>query len=168
MSRKFITERELQFISTINKELIQNVVGQEVNYYAISERTRTNIYGEAVQKIWNPPVKCNALVRWDNPTTEMKDGNLDSRYEAEVYFHTDELKDRNVRPREGDFVEFGQVFFEITSVTHPQLVFGQVQQKIMTKCTCVMSREDQFQAGNASAENVDNSHPVEDPPSIDR
>ena len=162
MARKFITERELQFISVINKELIQNVVGQEVNYYAVSERTRTNLYGEAVQKIWNPPIAINARVLWENPTVETKDGNLDNKYTAEVYFHTDELNDRNVRPREGDFVEFGQVFFEITSVTHPQIVFGQVQQKIMTKCMCVMSREGQFQAGNVSSQSVDHSHPVED------
>lgn len=163
MAKKFITDNELAFISKINHELIQSVVGQEVNYYAISlDHTQVHrLYNEAIKKTWYPPVKVNARVLWDNPNSESTHLGVDSRYTAEVYFHTDELVERNVLPREGDFVEFGQVFFEITSVTQPQIVFGQINNKIMTKCICTPSREGQFQAGSQSDQDVDNSHPVE-------
>ena len=162
MSRKFITDREIAFINQVNKELLQQVIGQDVNYYAISvEKSRAHkLYNEAVKKVWSPPVKVNALVLWDNPSTASTAQGLDAKYNCDVYFHTTELNERNVLPKEGDFVEFGQVFFEITSVTQPQIVFGQINNKIMTKCACVPAREGNFQAGNNSSENIDNSHPV--------
>lgn len=107
-----------------------------------------------------PPVKINALVKWDNTGVSSTNLGIDSKYTAEIYFHTEELTDRNVVPKEGDFVEFGQVFFEITAVTQPQIVYGQINNKIMTKCICTPSRESQFQAGSQSDENVDNTHIV--------
>ena len=163
MARKFVTERELAFIGRINKELIQKVVGQEVSYYEIDlERSKAHrLYDEAIEKVWKPPVKVNARVMWDNPASNSTNFGVDSKYTAEVYFHTQELDDRDVRPKEGDFIEFGQVYFEITSVTQPQIVFGQVNNRIMTKCVCVPSREGQFQAGGRSSEAVDNTHPIE-------
>lgn len=170
MARKFITTHELAFISKINHELIQYVVGQEVSYYAISlEKSRVHrLYDEAVEKVWDPPVLVNARVLWDNPQSATSQYGVDSKYTAEVYFHTDELDARNIRPKEGDFVEFGQVYFEITSVTQPQIVFGQVNNRIMTKCICVPSREGQFQAGGKSSEGVDNSHPIENSECINK
>lgn len=163
MARKFVLDREIAFINAINKELVQDVVGQEIHYYAIlAEQTRANrLYSESVKKTWAAPVKINALVQYDNPETVTTGMGTDSRYEAEVYCHAKELEERNVSPREGDFVEFGSIFFEITSVTQPQLVFGQANNKIMTKLTCVPSREGQFAAGGKSSDGVARVHPVE-------
>ena len=163
MARKFITERELAFIDKINKELIQAVTGQEVNYFAISTEKSSvhKLYDEAVNKVWDAPVKINARVMWNNETTQATSYGLDSKYSCEVYFHKLELQERNVEPKEGDFIEFGKVYFEITSVTQPQIVFGQVNNRLMVKCMCVPSREGQFQNGNSSSENIDNSYDIE-------
>lgn len=165
MSRKFVTARELSFIDGINRELIQEVVGQEVLYYSLMvEGSEVNdIYGEAIRKTWAPPVRVNALVNYDNPSVRSTAIGVDSDYSLEVYFHSAELRERNVEPREGDFLEFGQVHYEIAGVTRPQLVFGQVNDRIMTKCVCVPSREGQFSAGSESVEFDDRSHPVQDP-----
>lgn len=170
MSRKFITDREIAFINDINKELIQSVIGQSVIYYSISgEHTKINsLYNEAINKTWFYPVEINALVMYDNPSVSSTDFTLDSKFSAEIYFHTKELEERNVSPREGDFIEFGQVVFEITSVTRPQIVFGQVNNKIMTKCVCIPSREGQFQIGNQKDQGIDNTHPVEQSLSINK
>lgn len=163
MARKFVTERELAFIDKINKELIQRVIGQEISYHAISqEKSKVNsLYGESIQKVWDSPVLINARVLWDNTQSASTSFGMDSKYTAEVYFHHLELQERNVQPREGDFLEFGNVFFEITSVTQPQIVFGQINNRLMTKCICVPSREGQFQAGSKSSEGVQNTHPIE-------
>lgn len=162
MSFKFITEREHAFIARINKELIQKVSGQEISYYSIdASKSKVNsLYGEAIQKVWDAPVKIFARVLWGNESTQTTNRGVDSQYSCEVYFHKLELDERNVKPREGDFVEFGEVFFEITSVTQPQIVFGQVNNKIMTKCICIPSREGQFQAGSSSDRNIKNTHPL--------
>ena len=137
-------------------------MGQEVIYYAISEEHTVShrLYREAIDKTWFSPVRVNARVRWDNPNTLSNNFTQDSQYVAEVFFHTLELEERNVKPKEGDFIEFGQVVFEITSVTQPQLVFGQINKRIMTKCFCVPSREGQMQIHGENAEFVDNTHPI--------
>lgn len=163
MSRKFVTDREIAFINSISKELLQRVVGQDIKYYAfiLNQSNVHRLYNESMNKTWSAPVLVNALVLWNNPSVKSTNFGSDSEYRAEVYFHTQELNERNVLPKEGDFVEFGQVFFEITAVTYPQIVFGQINNKIMTKCICTPAREGQFQAGNQSDKNIDHSHPVE-------
>ena len=170
MARHFITQREINFINDRTKELIQRVVGEEVIYYAISlEKTSSHrLYGEAVKKTWQAPVRINALVLYENDSVSSTNFTLDSKYRLEVYFHAQELLERNVSPREGDFVEYGEIFYEITQVTQPQVVFGQVNNKVMKKCTCVPSREGQFQAGGKDDEGVDNSHPIENSQTINR
>lgn len=163
MARKFITEREIAFINKVNKELIQKVTGAEVSYYAISlEKSKVNkLYGESIQKVWDAPIQIYGRVLYDNVQSATTGLGVDSKYNIEVYFHKLELEERNVVPKEGDFVEFGEVYYEITSVTQPQIVFGQINNKVMTKCVCVPSREGQFQAGGNSSEGVANTHPIE-------
>lgn len=165
MARKFITSKEHAFIHSINKELMQNFVQQEILYYGISldESTVDDLYDEAIEKVWLAPVTVNARVHWDNPGDTSANGTVSSEYALEAYCHTKELQDRNLQPRSGDFVEFGQVVFEITSVTTPQLVFGQVNNKIMTKLVCIPSREGQFKIDSSRKDGIDNSHPVQEP-----
>lgn len=163
MSRKFVTEREIAFINKITHELVQKVVGQVVWYYEVDlHRSKVDdLYQETIQKTWKAPVKANARVLWGNETSLTNTLGIDSKYSLEVYFHPEELLQRNLSPREGDFIEFGQVFFEITSVTQPEIIFGQVNNKTDTKCVCVPSREGQFAAGGRASEGIDNSHPIE-------
>lgn len=163
MAKKFITTKELTMINNINRELIQNWISQDVYYYAISpeESEINDTYGEAIRKVWAPPVQINGLVNFNDSTTRSTSEGSDQVYDMEVYCHTQELIERNLKPIVGDFVEFGQVFFEISSVTLPQLVFGQANNKIMTKLTCVTAREGQFSAGSSIEEFVDRSHPVQ-------
>jgi len=170
MARKFITEKEIAFVNAITHELVQAVSGQVVWYYEIDlERSRVDdLYQETVQKTWKAPVKCNARVLWGNENTQSTQAGMDSKYSLEVYFHPEELRERNLVPREGDFIEFGQVFFEITSVTQPEIIFGQVNNKTDTKCVCVPSREGQFAAGGRASEAIDNTHPIETPKPPDR
>lgn len=161
MSRKFVTQKELNLIKSINKELIQKITGEEVIYYAISEEHTVShrLYKEAINKVWFNPVKINARLEYDNPGVDSTNMTLDSKFTLNVFFLTDELTERNLKPKEGDFIEYGQIIFEITAVTQPQLVFGQINNKILTKCTCVPSREGQMQINSDSAQFVDNTHP---------
>lgn len=161
MSKKFVTNKEHALIHSINKELIQNFIGQEIFYYGIilEETNVHDLYGEAIQKTWAAPVRLNGLIKYDSPGASSTEQGIDTKYTLEAYLHTKELEERNLNPREGDFIEFGQVYFEITSVTLPQMVFGQHNNRIMTKLICTVAREGQFAAGDASDEFVDNSHP---------
>lgn len=169
IARKFITEREHTLIDNINHELIQDFIGVEIIYYAISpEHTVAHdIYGEAtVPPTQLVPVRMNGLVNYDNPMVRTTQFTLDASYTLELYLHTRELQQRSLSPSEGDFVEWNQIFFEISSVTRPQMVFGQPQHKIMTKLVCVPSRDGLFKAGGytGKVDAVDNSHPASNKP----
>jgi hypothetical protein len=166
MARKFIGEKEHRLISNINKELIQRWIGAEIIYYAISvEHSQVDdLYGESKELTHYTPVAMNGLVNYDNPGVSSNQFTLDAQYSLELYLHSQELAERNIQPVEGEYVEWNRIFFEISSVTRPQMVFGQPQHKIMTKLVCVPSREGLFKAGGRSAtpDAVDNAHPVYD------
>lgn len=161
MAKKFIDTKAVAFIDAINRQLLQQVVDESVHYYAISlKHTEVKrLYGEAVKKTVVAPVRINALVKYENANTRSMDFGMDAEFDLEVYFHNKELVERNVKPTEGDFIEYGGIFFEISSVTQPQLVYGQIENKIMTKCVCVKSREGQFQFGSQSDSDDVRSHP---------
>jgi hypothetical protein len=169
LARLFITNKEIAFIASISNELVDKVNAQEVKYYAISlEHSNPHrLYNEEINKVWMPAVKTFGMVNWDNPNTVQTIFGSDSQFKLEVEFFPEELTARNLVPKEGDFIEYGQVFFEITSVTQPRSIYGQINNKVMTKCTCVPSREGQFQAGSNSSENVDNTQPIENKVCVD-
>lgn len=166
MARKFITTRELRLIDSWNRELIQGTVQQEVIYYGISyEESRVHdVYDEAVTKEYLQPVRINARVEFDQGPAVAKGGTIDSTFTARVILHSEECRQRNLNPREGDFVEYGQVVFEVTSVRHAQPVFGQVNDKLKYELTCVPSREGQFKVDSVRSDGVDNTHPIEPRP----
>lgn len=162
MAKKFITSREIAFIDRINKELIQSTVEQEILYYAISaeETTVDDTYDESISKQYFNPVKINAIVDFDQISTRSKSGILDSNYSIDIKLHVSECIDRNIKPQEGAFVEFGQNVFEITSVSLSQPIFGQINDKLKYQLTLVPSREGLFKINNITPDGIDNSHPV--------
>jgi hypothetical protein len=163
MARKFVTSRELSLIDRWNKELIQGTVEQEIIYYAISvEESRVHdVYDEAIYKEYLQPVRINARVEWVQTATAAGGGTTDSTYSCKVFLHHQECIERNIVPREGDFIEFGQMVFEITTATLAKPVFGQMNAKLEHELTCVSSREGQFKAESVRIDEVDNTHPVE-------
>ena len=58
MSRLFITPRELDLISDLNKEIVKDVIGQKIYYYHIREDVSNvhDVYEEAQEKIYDPPI----------------------------------------------------------------------------------------------------------------
>ena len=60
----FLGKKERDLVKQVNDELIERVIGQEVVYYPISrEHTNYhNLYGEAIEKVFLPPVRVYALV----------------------------------------------------------------------------------------------------------
>lgn len=165
MARKFVTTRETSLIDSWVRELVQDFVQQEIIYYAISsEESRVHdVYDEAIYKEYLQPVRINARVKYDQTADVAKGGTVDSSFSLEVQLHPEECRQRNIIPRSGDFIEFGQVVFEITTVGYTQPVFGQIDDKMNYRLTCVSSREGQFKVDNSRIDGVDNTHPVEHP-----
>ena len=67
----FGSQRDFKLFVGINRELLSDVVEQEILYYKMSlEQTQVNIYGEGQEKVFWTPVKLNCLIdRGDQQTT---------------------------------------------------------------------------------------------------
>lgn len=163
MAQKFITTRELGLIRSWTRELVQDVSRQYVLYYAVSadDSQIHDVYNEGITKVVMDPVKVNCRVEFDEGAAFTGRGVIDSDFELTVQVQPQELIDRNVHPREGDFVEWSQVMFEISNVRERHPAYGQANEKVTIELTCVPSREGQYKADNVSIDGVDNTHPVE-------
>lgn len=144
----FLGEKERDFVKQINDEVIERVVGQTVTYYPMSrQHTNYNLYGEAIQKTFLSPIKVLALVEWEGSKTETKVYGIDRVTNITVKFHRRRLtEDQELYVREGDFVLYGDTFYEIVTLAEPKLLFGQIDHKFEVIAKCIKARESVFNA----------------------
>lgn len=145
----FLGEKERNLVKQVNDELIERVIGQGIFYYPIS-MDHTNfhpLYGEAIQKTFLPPVRVYALIMWQGYTTEVTKLGIDKRLSITVHFHNRRLtEDQDLYVREGDFVQYGETYYEIVSWNQPKQIFGQVDHKMEIEAKCIKAREGLFNA----------------------
>jgi hypothetical protein len=149
MARLFVTPRELNFFSDITKELIKDIVGQFVYLYPISEiKTLAHeVYNEAIQKIYDNPIKLDALVdsRFQEDTKITASG-IDQQYKLDVFVQYRDLIEKGVKISIGDFISYSDIHYEIVDVTTMRNIYGQAEHKDGIKMTCVRARETLFTA----------------------
>ena len=148
----FLGKKERDLIKQVNDEVIERVVGQQVLYYAIDLNT-TNfhpIYGEAIKKSFLSPIRVYALVEMDQGlmTTYSEKIGLDKEFSIIVHFHKRRLtEDQDLFVREGDFVHFGDSYYEIVLLEEPTKIFGQSDHMLEISATCKRAREGLFDGG---------------------
>ncbi len=145
----FLGEKERNLVKQVNDELIERVIGQQVAYYPLSiEHTEYHsLYGEAIKKTFLPPVRVYALVEWEGLETSTYNYGLDKESSIMVHFHKRRLtEDQDLFVREGDFVLYGDIYYEIVKLNEPRQLFGQVDHKIEISAKCIKAREGLFDA----------------------
>jgi len=146
----FLGEKERNFVKQVNDEIIERVVGQQVLYFPIDiEHTEYHpLYGEALQKTFLHPVRVYALVEYQGiETTDMDNFALDKSTKIKINFHRRRLtEDQNLFVREGDFVRFGEIYYEIVKLIEPKLLFGQPESRFEIQAECIRAREGLFDA----------------------
>ena len=146
----FAGKKERDLVKQVNDELIERVIGQTIAYYPIDVSTTNfhSLYGEAIHKNFLPPVRVNALVEFDGINTKFESSiGLDKASEITVHFHKRRLtEDQDLFVREGDFVVYGNFFYEIVSLAEPTQLYGQVDHLLEISAKCIRAREDLFDA----------------------
>ena len=146
----FAGKKEKDLVKQINDEIIERVVGQTIVYYSIDlERTYFHdLYGEAIQKTFLPPIRVNALIEYDGLKTEYsKNIGLDKTQSITIHFHKRRLtEDQDLYVREGDFVLYGDSFYEIMVLEELKLLYGQIDSKLEISAKCLRAREGLFDA----------------------
>jgi hypothetical protein len=147
MSRLYITPRELNFISDITKELIKDVIGQKIYYYAISE-VKTNVhavYNESMQKVFDNPIAIDAIVDANFQTdTKITQFGVDANYKIEVFMQHRDLVDKGINISIGDIFSFSDIFYEITERMFMRNIYGLPEHKGGIKIIGTRAREGLF------------------------
>jgi hypothetical protein len=146
----FLGKKERDLVKQVNDELIEKVIGQQILYYPIDLDT-TNfhpLYGEAIEKTYLSPIRVYALVEWKTEASEYMEGiGIDKIWEITVHFHRRRLtEDQNLYVREGDFVLYGDHYYEIVELSEPKLLFGQVGNEFEIVAECKRARKGLFDA----------------------
>jgi len=143
----FFGEKERDLVKQVNSELAERVIGQTIAYYPISieESNFNDIYGEAIEKVSLPPVRVYAYVVVDNEQSNERYG-YEYQTKLTVNFHRKRLTDdQNLWVRVGDFVQYGDLFYEIVrTYNDTRYYFGQVQHKFQISAECIKAREGTF------------------------
>lgn len=127
MARLFITQREMDFISDITKEVIKDVTGQKIFYYSVSElKTKTNeIYDEAVKKIFDNPIVIDAFVDSSfEKDTKIDKFGVNKEYLCEVFLQYRDMIEKGITPSIGDYFTYSDVIFEITEARTMRNIYG--------------------------------------------
>lgn len=146
MARLFVTERELNFINDIMKEVVKDVIGQKIYYYSISEiKSRVHdVYEEAPNKIFENPIEIDALVKYSGQEVKTNRFGSEEYYNIECYIQERDLIDKQIDVREGDFFSYGETFFEIIKAPRSDVIFGQIEHKSYVTVSGKQARKGQF------------------------
>lgn len=146
----FLGEKERDLVKQVNDEIIERVVGQQILYFAI-DMDHTNyhsLYGEAIEKTFLPPIRVHALVEYQGiESTYLDNIGVDKLTKINVKFHKRRLtEDQDLFVREGDFVRYGSIFYEIVKLVEPKLLFGQPEHRFEIQADCIRARDGLFNA----------------------
>ena len=146
MARLFITEREMNFVNDIMKEVVKDVIGQKIYYYSISEiKSRVHdVYEEAPNKIFENPIEIDALVKYSGQEVKTNRFGSEEYYNIECYIQVRDLIEKQIDVKEGDFFSYGDTFFEITKAPRSDVIFGQIEHKSYITVSGKQARKGQF------------------------
>ena len=144
----FTGEKERNLVKQVNDELIERVIGQQVAYFAV-DIDRSNfhpLYGEAIQKTFLPPIRVHALIKWEGQTQSFTQNvGIDKATSIEIHFHKKRLtEDQDLYVREGDFVLYGDRYYEIVKLDEPKRLFGQIENRFEIVAKGIRAREGIF------------------------
>jgi len=121
----FGRNRDIQLFNTMNRELLEDIISQQVGYYKIKlNDTSTNVYGEATNRYYIGPVLLNCLIERGDFGVNRIDYNIDVTRESTFRFFKNHLIDANVYPEIGDVVFWNEHFFEVDNVNENQFIVG--------------------------------------------
>jgi len=146
----FAGKKERDLVKQVNDELVERVIGQQVLYYPISEKYTNfhSLYVEAIEKTFSSPIRVYALVEYEGlETSWMNNVGIDKSASITIHFHKRRLtEDQDLFVRVGDFVSYGNIYYEIVSLNEPKQIFGQVAHKMEISAKCIRAREGLFDA----------------------
>lgn len=146
MARLFVGPKEQQFISDITKEFTKDVVGNFCVLYPVSSLyTKIHpIYDEAVEKIFENPIKLDILAGQPEQSQTFNRFGIDGDTSLELFVQSRDLIDKGIEIYPGDFFVYGNQIYEILTAVTLNNIFGQAEYERAVKVTSKLCRMGQF------------------------
>jgi hypothetical protein len=118
--------RDINLFTTINRELIRDIISQQVGYYKFNiQKTVSNMYGEAYeQKYYNGPFLIDCLISKIEQNWISSDFGPDVNHTVKLHFLREDLQDFNIYPEVGDVFTYVDNYFEIDTISDNQFILG--------------------------------------------
>jgi len=121
----FGSVRDVATFKIFTKELVEDVISQEIGYYKVMlSDTSPNVYGESMKRYYIGPVLIPCLIDRGDFNMEEKDMTVDSIRDVKFRFFKDHLIEANVVPEVGDFIMYYEDYYEVHNVNENQLILG--------------------------------------------
>lgn len=121
----FGSVRDVGTLLHIGRELVSDVVEQEILYYKINlEATEANLYGEASRKYYWVPVKLNCLIRRGEQDWSIQEYGSDINRVTEFAFYKEDIRDAGFIMEPGDVIEWSKSYFEVDGIKENQMFIG--------------------------------------------
>ena len=121
--------RDVSLFRHVNRELINNIVTQQIGYYKYKlEATDVNLYGEGTEKYFTDPILLNCLITrgdqvWTDPDIG-SDFGPDEVRTVGFNFLRDDLTAASVIPEVGDVIMYYEGYYEVDTVVSNELFVG--------------------------------------------
>lgn len=122
----FGSSRDVSTFKGIARELLENVISQQVGYYKyMLGDTEKNVYGEATARYYIGPVLINCLIERGEFNAARKESlGPDVNRDATFRFLKDHLVDANIVPEIGDVIMYNELYYEVDNINQNQLILG--------------------------------------------
>ena len=143
---RFTLARDIRFFESISRELVDVVIETAVVLYKlVIEDSKTNLYGESLNKTYYQGVETTAVIERESSTSQYEGFGPDKNQSVEFRFNRFTLEDTGFYPEVGDIIFHNEAYFEIDNVREDQLVGGQVDNKFSIICSTFMTRRSTIQ-----------------------
>ena len=121
----FGSKRDFDLLVNINRELLHDLVEQEILYHKLSlEDTEFNLYGESLDKSYWTAVKLNCLITRGDQVVDIQEFGPDLGREASFAIIRQDLSDASILPEVGDVIQWSNDFYEVDTVRENRLFLG--------------------------------------------
>jgi hypothetical protein len=143
---RFTLSRDIKFFEGISRELVDAVIETAVVLYKlVIEDSKTNLYGESLNKTYYQGVETTAVIERETSTSEYEGFGADKSQNVEFRFNRFTLEDTGFYTEVGDIIFHNNGYFEIDNVREDQLIGGQVNNKFSIICSTFMTRRSTIQ-----------------------
>ena len=142
-------KRDISLFRKLNRELINRIIHVDVGIYKlVLDDTKTNVYGEAPDKVYYKPLKCPVLVGRDGQSYEGNEFGTDYTAQSTFAFLRDDLKLIDLLPEVGDILVWDNEYYELdvsqfiyeliilsvpTKKVHPKVLDGTMNSEALNK-----------------------------------